>query len=196
MEMVINYDMPVEKDSYVHRIGRTGRAGNGGKALNLVTSDDMYAFYEIEEHAGAMIEEIDLPTDEAVEAGKAEIDVIWADKRAKRKKPEPARVSSHNKGNNRSYNRSSRPEHKTHKPRHNDTRHSDTRNNEKRDRPSREHKPKHIHNERIEKREHPVVHQEPVRRVIEENFIPNRRKVVHPPKVEKKKFSLRRLFRK
>ncbi len=196
MEMVINYDMPVEKDSYVHRIGRTGRAGNGGKALNLVTSDDMYAFYEIEEHAGAMIEEVDLPTDEAVEAGKAEIDVIWADKRAKRKKPEPARVSSHNKGNNRSSNRPSRPEHKTHKPRHNDTRHSDTRNNEKRDRPSREHKPKHIHNERIEKREHPVVHQEPVRRVIEENFIPNRRKVVHPPKVEKKKFSLRRLFRK
>jgi superfamily II DNA/RNA helicase len=34
---VINYDMPLENESYVHRTGRTGRAGEVGKAITLVT---------------------------------------------------------------------------------------------------------------------------------------------------------------
>ncbi len=58
---VINYDLPVEKDSYVHRIGRTGRAGNSGKAISLVTTDDVMSLYEIEEHVGQLIEERELP---------------------------------------------------------------------------------------------------------------------------------------
>ena len=58
---VINYDIPVEKDSYVHRIGRTGRAGNSGKAISLVTADDVMGLYEIEEHVGKLIEEKELP---------------------------------------------------------------------------------------------------------------------------------------
>ncbi|WZL80514.1 DEAD/DEAH box helicase [Vallitaleaceae bacterium 9-2] len=58
---VINYDIPVEKDSYVHRIGRTGRAGNSGKAISLVTADDVMSLYEIEEHVGRLIEESELP---------------------------------------------------------------------------------------------------------------------------------------
>lgn len=33
---VINYDLPVEKEAYVHRIGRTGRAGAKGKAISFV----------------------------------------------------------------------------------------------------------------------------------------------------------------
>ena len=33
---VINYDLPVEKEAYVHRIGRTGRAGASGKAISFV----------------------------------------------------------------------------------------------------------------------------------------------------------------
>ncbi|MEN6324761.1 MAG: DEAD/DEAH box helicase, partial [Syntrophomonas sp.] len=41
LSLVINYDVPIEKDSYVHRIGRTGRAGNGGRAITLVTGDDI-----------------------------------------------------------------------------------------------------------------------------------------------------------
>lgn len=63
---VINYDVPLEHDSYVHRIGRTGRAGSGGKAITLVTGEDLMSFYEIEEHIGAMIEERDLPSDQEV----------------------------------------------------------------------------------------------------------------------------------
>ena len=57
LSLVINYDVPLEKDSYVHRIGRTGRAGNGGQAITLVTSDDIMTLYEIEEHIGVMIPE-------------------------------------------------------------------------------------------------------------------------------------------
>ena len=68
LSMVINYDVPQDKDSYVHRIGRTGRAGNGGKAITLVTKDDLYSLYEIEEHVGVLIEEKPLPTDEQVSA--------------------------------------------------------------------------------------------------------------------------------
>lgn len=66
LSLVINYDVPQEKDSYVHRIGRTGRAGHGGKAITLVTKDDLYTMYEIEEHVGVLIEEGTLPTDEEV----------------------------------------------------------------------------------------------------------------------------------
>lgn len=63
LSLVINYDVPVEKDSYVHRIGRTGRAGNGGRAITMVTADDIISLYEIEEHIGAMIAEEKLPTE-------------------------------------------------------------------------------------------------------------------------------------
>lgn len=64
LSLVINYDVPNEKDNYVHRIGRTGRAGSGGRAITLVTSDDVMNLYEIEEHIGALIEEGNLPSDE------------------------------------------------------------------------------------------------------------------------------------
>lgn len=68
LSLVINYDVPQDKDSYIHRIGRTGRAGNGGKAITLVTKDDLYSLYEIEEHVGVLIPEEPLPTDESVAA--------------------------------------------------------------------------------------------------------------------------------
>ncbi|MCK8058616.1 MULTISPECIES: DEAD/DEAH box helicase [unclassified Fusibacter] len=70
LSLVINYDIPVERDSYVHRIGRTGRAGNGGRALTLATAEDIMSLYEIEEHIGAMIEEGELPTDQEVRASR------------------------------------------------------------------------------------------------------------------------------
>lgn len=64
LSLVVNYDVPLEKDGYVHRIGRTGRAGNVGRAVSLVTSDDIMSLYEIEEHIGTLIEEAELPSDD------------------------------------------------------------------------------------------------------------------------------------
>jgi ATP-dependent RNA helicase RhlE len=45
---VVNYDMPYSPDSYVHRIGRTARAGRSGMAITLVTSDDVRGVKAIE----------------------------------------------------------------------------------------------------------------------------------------------------
>ena len=79
LSLVINYDVPVEKDSYVHRIGRTGRAGNTGKAITFVTSEDFMAFYEIEEHVGVVIYEEELPTDAYVKECVSKADGKWVE---------------------------------------------------------------------------------------------------------------------
>ena len=47
---VINYDMPYGTDVYVHRIGRTGRAGNRGCAISLVEAHDMAMVAKIERY--------------------------------------------------------------------------------------------------------------------------------------------------
>ncbi|PKM76649.1 MAG: ATP-dependent helicase [Firmicutes bacterium HGW-Firmicutes-15] len=74
LSLVINYDVPIEKDSYVHRIGRTGRAGNGGRAITLVTGEDIMSLYEIEEHIGAMITEAELPSEAVFNEQRSSID--------------------------------------------------------------------------------------------------------------------------
>ena len=53
---VINYDLPVEKEAYVHRIGRTGRAGSKGKAISLVNQFEEKLLESIEEYIGYKIE--------------------------------------------------------------------------------------------------------------------------------------------
>lgn len=74
LSLVINYDVPLEKDGYVHRIGRTGRAGNVGRAITLVTGEDLMDLYEIEEHIGVMITEANFPPEEFFRENKASID--------------------------------------------------------------------------------------------------------------------------
>lgn len=49
---VINYDMPVEPESYVHRVGRTGRAGAVGRAISFCTADERPALHAIEDCIG------------------------------------------------------------------------------------------------------------------------------------------------
>jgi len=62
LSLVINYDVPLDKDNYIHRIGRTGRAGNSGRAITLVTGEDIKALHAIEEHIGTKIAKGELPT--------------------------------------------------------------------------------------------------------------------------------------
>ena len=45
---VVNFDVPAEPTDYIHRIGRTGRAGELGWAITFVTEQDVDEFYEIE----------------------------------------------------------------------------------------------------------------------------------------------------
>ncbi len=86
LSLVINYDVPVERDSYVHRIGRTGRAGNAGRAITMVTSEDIMSLYEIEEHIGAMITEGELPSEAVFIEHKEEADK-WIQANAVKSKP-------------------------------------------------------------------------------------------------------------
>ncbi|MEZ8574626.1 DEAD/DEAH box helicase [Vibrio splendidus] len=48
LEQVVNYDMPFKAEDYVHRIGRTGRAGNTGLAISLMSQDEAYLLGDIE----------------------------------------------------------------------------------------------------------------------------------------------------
>ncbi|MFJ8528900.1 DEAD/DEAH box helicase [Bacillus sp. NPDC094106] len=68
---VINYDIPLEKESYVHRTGRTGRAGNSGKAITFVTPYEDRFLAEIEEYIGFEIVKIDASSKEEVTKRKA-----------------------------------------------------------------------------------------------------------------------------
>jgi ATP-dependent RNA helicase RhlB len=55
LAMVINYDLPVESENYVHRIGRTARAGKTGKAVTLASEQDVYELPAIERYIGKKI---------------------------------------------------------------------------------------------------------------------------------------------
>lgn len=50
LEMVINFDLPNEAENYVHRIGRTARAGKSGKAYTLCSEQDVYSLPAIERY--------------------------------------------------------------------------------------------------------------------------------------------------
>ena len=56
LDLVINYDLPAKPDVYIHRIGRTGRAGKVGLAVSLVTRRDESKLADIEERTGVPIE--------------------------------------------------------------------------------------------------------------------------------------------
>ena len=63
---VINVDVPENKESYVHRIGRTGRGGRYGESLLLVSESEIYFLKQIENYIGHEIPCGNLPTKEEV----------------------------------------------------------------------------------------------------------------------------------
>jgi ATP-dependent RNA helicase DeaD len=69
--LVINYDVPMEKEGYVHRTGRTGRAGNKGKAITLATPYEGKFLRAIERYIGFELPTTDAPTQQEVARGKA-----------------------------------------------------------------------------------------------------------------------------
>src|SRR6476660_3970410 len=58
---VINYDIPEAPEDYVHRIGRTGRAGNTGRAITLFTAAEEHSMRAIEKLMGQPVERVHLP---------------------------------------------------------------------------------------------------------------------------------------
>ena len=58
VSLVINYDLPNSRENYIHRIGRGGRFGRKGVAINFVTNDDVRMMREIEQFYSTQIEEM------------------------------------------------------------------------------------------------------------------------------------------
>jgi ATP-dependent RNA helicase RhlB len=67
LAMVVNYDLPNESENYVHRIGRTARAGKSGKAYTFCSEQDVYSLVPIERYI-----EKSIPSRVAVESDFAE----------------------------------------------------------------------------------------------------------------------------
>ena len=67
---IINFDIPLEKESYVHRIGRTGRAGHEGRAITFVSPNEYKYLREIENFIGFEIPKEDPPSNEVIESAR------------------------------------------------------------------------------------------------------------------------------
>lgn len=71
---VINYDVPVLRENYVHRIGRTGRAGKEGRAITFVMKSDERRIFEIYSYTGKELTMKMKPSKKSVMSLKSEFD--------------------------------------------------------------------------------------------------------------------------
>jgi ATP-dependent RNA helicase RhlB len=87
LAMVINYDLPNEAENYVHRIGRTARAGKTGRAITLASEQDVYELPAIERYIGkklpSEIASADLHAEDA-SAGQQIRTEVYEDRREER----------------------------------------------------------------------------------------------------------------
>lgn len=67
ISLVINYDVPQDRENYVHRIGRTGRANKTGKAITFITGNDSKYLEAIHKYIGSEIQIKERPDKEIVE---------------------------------------------------------------------------------------------------------------------------------
>ncbi|KAL9027321.1 MAG: hypothetical protein Q9196_004136 [Gyalolechia fulgens] len=70
VDLVVNFDLPPDSKTYIHRVGRTARAGKSGKALSLVTQYDVEVWQRIESALGKKLEEYQTERDEVVVFGQ------------------------------------------------------------------------------------------------------------------------------
>ncbi|MGL6315613.1 DEAD/DEAH box helicase [Vibrio sp. WXL103] len=110
LPFVVNYDLPHVAADYVHRIGRTGRAGAVGEAVSLVCNDDSAELFAIERLIQKLLPRKEHPEYKAVNAvpeSKLDTRPIKAKKPKKPKKPKPAGEKTPNKGEHADGQRSS-----------------------------------------------------------------------------------------
>ncbi len=58
VSLVINYDLPLSRENYIHRIGRSGRFGRKGVAINFVRDEDILALRDLEQYYATQIDEM------------------------------------------------------------------------------------------------------------------------------------------
>jgi len=81
---VFNYDLPNDSESYVHRIGRTGRAGKTGIAITLLTPSEQWRLGRIEKYTRQKITKAALPTSEEIHEHRERVLLKNVDKWLKR----------------------------------------------------------------------------------------------------------------
>ena len=69
---VFNYDLPRDDEDYIHRIGRTGRAGKSGAAFTFISKKQFSSLKRIEKANGLMITKKECPTADEVDSSKVE----------------------------------------------------------------------------------------------------------------------------
>jgi ATP-dependent RNA helicase RhlE len=85
LPLVVNFDLPLVAEDYVHRVGRTGRAGQHGRAVSLVTASETALLRQIQQVVAAPLERLSAPIVDAPEARRAV-------------EPRPARMEAHRSG--------------------------------------------------------------------------------------------------
>ena len=73
IDIVFNYDLPQDEEYYVHRIGRTARAGKDGMAISFVTTREFRKLRDIERFSKAKIERKQIPTNVEIESTRNKI---------------------------------------------------------------------------------------------------------------------------
>jgi ATP-dependent RNA helicase DeaD len=73
LELVVNYDLPYDAEDYVHRIGRTGRAGRKGMAVTFVSGREIYKLQFIERFTKTKIRRGTIPTHSEVEEKRSDV---------------------------------------------------------------------------------------------------------------------------
>jgi ATP-dependent RNA helicase len=66
VSLVINYDLPLNREFYIHRIGRSGRYGRKGVAINFATNDDVRILRDIEQYYSIQIDEMPMNVAELI----------------------------------------------------------------------------------------------------------------------------------
>ncbi|KAI0145614.1 DEAD-domain-containing protein [Xylariaceae sp. FL1272] len=66
VDVVLNYDLPGDSKTYIHRVGRTARAGRAGQAINIVTQYDLEIYSRIEAALGSKLPEYETERDEVM----------------------------------------------------------------------------------------------------------------------------------
>ncbi|MBR7134107.1 MAG: C-terminal helicase domain-containing protein, partial [Bacteroidaceae bacterium] len=92
IRLVINFDVPRDCDDYIHRVGRTARAGSEGRAITFVSVEDQHFFRRIENFMKQEVEKLPVPE----ELGSAPLYAPENKKEGNRRKRNSAR---HNGGN-------------------------------------------------------------------------------------------------
>ncbi|CAK9437539.1 uncharacterized protein LODBEIA_P19170 [Lodderomyces beijingensis] len=79
VDVVINYDIPTDSKAYIHRVGRTARAGRSGKSISLITQYDLEMYLRIENALGKKLPKEDKPAKEVLDALHIHVDKATAE---------------------------------------------------------------------------------------------------------------------